>query len=89
MKQYINGFWMWDHATGNIGHLKSGEYNQMEALKEEDFDIIIPRSHVNELVDFLDKNNLIKPKMDNQSRDADLKIVHRLLDVIEKKLPGD
>jgi len=36
----------------------------------------------------LDEAGWIKPRLDERLRAEDLKITHRLLDILEKKIPG-
>ena len=83
-KYYSPGMWAFDRATGNIIHFKDGEYEEVQELTKEHVDIVIPRQYHNELIQFMDENHMIKPKMDNQSRAEDLKIIHRLMDLQNK-----
>jgi hypothetical protein len=83
-KYFMPGMWQFEHATGNIIHIKAGEYEELQCTTKENVDVVIPRMYHNELIHFMDENNMIKPKMDNASREMDLKIVHRLLDLQEK-----
>jgi len=82
---YFPGGWRFNYETGAIVHVKAGEYNHGQLIPQEAYDVIIPQMYQAELIDFMDKQNMVKPKMDNQSRAEDLKIVHRLLDVMEKR----
>jgi hypothetical protein len=84
MERYFNGRWKFFHDTGEIVHVKSHYKHEGVTIDKSQFDVIIPQEYLNELIDFMDKQNMIKPKMDDQSRAEDLKIVHRLLDITEK-----
>jgi len=83
---YMPGLWTYNHGTGTIVHLKPGEYEEPYQLTAEDCDIIIPHMAIQSLISFLDEQGYIKPKMDNQSRGEDVKIINRLLDLCEKKI---
>ena len=84
MERYREGRWLFYHETGEIIHMKSHYRTEGTPIDPKQFDIIIPAEYHAELIDFMDKNNMLKPKMDDQSRAEDLKIVHRLLDITEK-----
>ena len=84
MKRYHEGSWRFNHELNSIVHIKAGEYEHGQMLPLEAFDIVIPQESQHELIDFMDKHNMVKPKMDNQSRAEDLKIVHRLIDLMEQ-----
>jgi hypothetical protein len=85
-RSYIPGLWTYNHGTGAIVHLKPGEYDEQQDMTKEDYDIIIPHRDILPLISFLDEHGYIKPKMDNQSRGEDVKIINRLLDLCEKKI---
>ncbi len=84
MERYREGRWAFWHETGEIIHIKGHYRQEGTPIDRDQFDVIIPAEYHHELIDFMDKQNMIKPKMDDQSRSEDLKIVHRLLDITEK-----
>ena len=86
MKVYREPQWIADNAFGDIRHFKGGEVEPNTEISKDMYDVIIPRHGIPALVAFLSENGYIKPIMDNQSRGEDLKIVHRLIDVIESKV---
>lgn len=47
---------------------------------------IIKGQEINLLIKALDREGLIKPTLDDKVRKEDLKITHRLLDIMEEKL---
>ena len=87
MKQYLEDRWFLYPHTGEIKHLRGGECDLPEGaeIPWDYYDVTIPHHLIPSLVAFLDKEGYVKPKMDNQSRAEDLKIVHRLFDLLEKK----
>ncbi len=84
MERYREGKWLFWRETGEIIHVKGHYRVEGAPLDPKQFDLIIPAEYHAELIDFMDKHNMIKPRMDDQSRAEDLKIVHRLLDITEK-----
>lgn len=80
---YHPGGWSLNRTTGEVAHLRAGEREIGKLIASDDFDVIIPCCYVRELVSFLDERGLIQPKMDNQSRAEDVKIINRLLDIAE------
>ena len=62
---------------------RSGDY---EPGTEQEIDIVLGDRQVQMLRTALDEQGWIKPRLDERLRSEDLKITHRLLDVIEKSL---
>ena len=82
-KTWFNGDWFIDAPSGSIRHVEAGEYEDYKRFEHEDCDIIIDRRDINTLIDFLFKNGYIKPQL-GENRTEDIKLINRLIDVIEK-----
>lgn len=82
MKRYRDGKWFVSPHQFAIVHTRPGEYE--EGVISE-IDISIPENLIHSLVQFLFDNGHIRPIQDNQTRAEDIKIIHRLLDVIQKE----
>jgi len=82
---YIEPKWVIDITIGTISHFKGGNYESLVQLQEDDYDIVIPQYYIPELIQLLTEKGYIKPQMSKESREEDIKIIHRLLDVVEKK----
>ena len=77
--------WIGGPCVFYIKHFKGGEYIPGKDIPDEDFDVKIPMEYIHSLVAFLEKEGYIRPTMSAESRDADLKIIHKLIDVIGKE----
>lgn len=82
---YVEPKWIFSMEDDTLVHFKGGNKEPFTAYETDDFDVIIPRHYIPELIQFLTDKGYIKPQMSKESREEDLKIVHRLLDIIEKK----
>lgn len=85
MKQYYPAIWHlvpWKNAWQLM---KAGEYEP--GVMAEDTDIIaeITEPNIQLLIKALDEAGWIKPRLDERLRTEDLKITHRLLDLLTEK----
>ena len=78
MEHYRDGRWLFLTETDELIHVKSHYREEGTPLDRNQIDVTIPHEYWHDLIDFMDKHNMIKPKMDDQSRVEDLKIIHRL-----------
>lgn len=83
---YREPTWYIDYSTSTLKHFKGGKIDPCACIPSEMHDILMPTHYIPELVAFLTEKGYIKPTMSNQSREEDLKIVHRLLDLCESKI---
>ncbi len=82
---YEDPHWWHDPATNQFLFWRGGPI-------EEGADVVLPHPNViglplaaaRLLIPLLDESGLVVPRMDVQSRDPDLKIIHRLLDIVER-----
>lgn len=76
------GTWHFSHSMDAWCKTKSG-YRDINVQPE--VDIEINSRDIYSLIVALDKEGWIKPRLDERLRAEDLKITHRLLDLLEKK----
>ena len=81
-KIWIDSHWYFDYASDSWTLTGPGAY-----LIAEKPDILVElRGHqVESLIVALDKEGWIKPRLDERLRVEDLKITHRLLDIIDNQ----
>ena len=85
-KVWFEGKWSYDLACGEWKHLKPGYYDVGAAPSSDDFDHIIRSTDIRSLITALDKYGWIKPRLDERLREEDLKITHRLLDIVSAQV---
>lgn len=84
-KRYFEGGWREDSSFDAIKHIRAGYYTLGEWLPDEAYDVVIGRRDIHTLIEFLDREGYIKPRLDTRLREEDLKITHRLLDLLDKR----
>ena len=74
--------WYFDESRDSWCLTKAGEYDiaVMQPIK-----VSINTSETRALIEALERDAWIKPSSDGSLRESDLKIIHRLIDVIEKR----
>ena len=75
--------WYFNPAKRRWCLSKTGEYDVGEMPETE---LEIDAEDIRKLITALDEEGWIKPRLDERLRSEDLKIINRLLDIIEKKL---
>jgi len=83
----FDGGWFFDSFLCSLVYIHPRNVEEGELISNitpDENDIKIPRQLINPLIDELRKNGWIKPEYKPESREEDLKIIHRLLDVVEK-----
>ena len=84
MKQYFPPVWFWDMSWRAWRFRAGGMFEPgFEPDPEDTKDI--QENDVHLLIKALDEAGWIKPRLDERLRVEDLKITHRLLDLLEKK----
>jgi hypothetical protein len=84
MKRYQPGRWVYNNVLDSIAYLREGEYELGAEIGRDCFEVEIPHMLLNQLISFLLEQGLIKPQF-GENRAEDLKVIHRLIDVIEKR----
>lgn len=85
-KIYRDGRWFFNSAYNAWCFLKPGYYEPAALPDTDDFKHMIDERDVEMLIKKLDEEGWIKPRLDERLRSEDLKITHRLLDIIEHKV---
>ncbi len=88
-KAWREGRWYSRPWMNDIEYLPPGLY-EVNAMRPEvvEGSVVLDTYQLETLIRFLDEQGYIKPRLDERLRVEDLKITHRLLDLLEKKLPG-
>jgi len=79
---YCEANWFFDMASLTLCRTVAGE---LSAGERAEVDLRIGRHDIPRLVEALESNGFIQPRLDERLRSEDLKITHRLLDIIENK----
>jgi hypothetical protein len=82
-KVYYDGRWFWDYTYAGWFYMPEGYY---EVGVEHDRTgwLFLNQIQVEKLIKKLDEEGIIKPRLDERLRQEDLKITHRLLDLLDK-----
>lgn len=78
---HTDGRWLYNMRHDAYQYIEAGYY---EDGVEPPIAKTLSRREALQLVPLLEEDGLIVPRMDNQSRAEDLKIAHRLLDILEE-----
>ena len=82
------GYWFYDIDYLAYRHRRAGHYDPSVIPGPETIDVTLPTDiDMSGLVRLLEESGYIKPRLDERLRTEDLKITHRLLDIMERKLP--
>ena len=85
-KRWHDGCWFFDRSLDSWCYLKPGYYEPGLIPTAEDFLHEISSQEVEALIRELDTQGWIKPRLDERLRSEDLKITHRLLDLLDKSI---
>lgn len=81
---FHKGRWWYDRVWGAWKYRSPGLYNPMVEVSP---DITVEGEAIQQLITALDEAGWIQPRLDERLREEDLKITHRLLDIIQLTLP--
>ena len=82
------GYWFYDIDYFAYRHRRAGQYDPQVRLGDDTVDATLPSdADIPGLIKLLEQDGYIKPRLDERLRTEDLKITHRLLDIMERKLP--
>ena len=84
-ERWFEGKWFFDHSYNSWCYLKPGSYVPGEMPSEEDYLHQISAEETRALIRELDDAGWIKPRLDERLRADDLKITHRLIDLLAKR----
>lgn len=85
-KRYSDGRWFYNQSYDAWCYLKPGYYEPGVEPSSTEFSHQIDAREIEVLIKRLDEEGWIKPRLDERLRTEDLKITHRLLDIIEKQV---
>jgi len=84
---YSKGEWYFDDATRCFHHLKAGTPIPRDAhIKDEDIDVVIPDRLMITLIQYIQKRYPTMISLYNTRDKEDVKIINRLLDIINKQI---
>jgi len=83
MSIWRDGKWFCD--VGIWRYIPAGTYNPAVRIENDQIVHSLEPREVDQLVDALQEAHWIKPKIDERVREEDIKIIHRLLDIIENR----
>ena len=89
MKVHYDGGWHFrlEIGGGCFVFVPAGDYEEIgswEALEEmPEGTLVLNQSQARKLIPVLEEEGFLKPRLDERLRIEDLKITHRLLDIIE------
>jgi hypothetical protein len=75
---------MYDNFARELIYIEPHEREEGTMFDRSKVAIAIPGEHFHELAKVMEEHGLFVPKMTQATRDPDLKIIHRLIDIIEK-----
>jgi hypothetical protein len=79
---WTEGHWVLDHSLRAIVHVKPGDYPAGESLPADAFDHALPTHLLPGLFDAAQEHGLLPTRLKPEPRTEDLKIIHRLLDIM-------
>ena len=79
---WVEGHWQRGNDLLALRHIKAGEYDPQKIIPEDAFDYTIPFHMLPGLFEKALEEGLFVPK--SPGREEDLKIIHRLIDILEK-----
>jgi hypothetical protein len=82
---YHDSHWVEHFDSDSIVLIRAGYRAVGQMFTQDDYVTEIPMRELPSLVKFLDEHGFIKPRLDERLRVEDLKITHRLLDLLEKR----
>lgn len=82
-KIYLDGQWFFDDSMRGFWYQPAGYYEIAVEPDRADWKFISDRE-AQQLIPKLEDEGYIKPRLDERLRTEDLKITHRLLDLLEK-----
>lgn len=83
-KAWFSGKWYLSECYDAWFYRRPGYYEPSLELPDDSIEHKIDSSAIRQLIQALDEAGWIKPRLDERLRAEDLKITHRLLDIIEK-----
>ena len=83
---WCEGHWFFEVSMAAWRYVPPGEYDLGVSIPGSQITHSLDSREIALLVDALQEAHWIKPKIDERVREEDVKVIHRLLDIIEKKV---
>lgn len=83
MITHFDGGWHRDLVRRGFAYIPPGNYDDSSGWEEHET-MFLSDSAVRQLIPLLEDSGAINPRLDERLRAEDLKITHRLLDLLEK-----
>lgn len=81
-EEWFDGEWQYDPAFRGFVYYEAGEYEVGVSMEPK---YVLSRKVVRQLVPLMEEHQIIVPRLDERLRVEDLKITHRLLDILERR----
>lgn len=85
MSVWREGYWFDDLMTHTWFYFPPGDYELFKEFPREKASHAVSYREMESLIRALDESGWLKPKLEDKVRQDDLKIVHRLIDLLEKR----
>lgn len=90
-KRWYEGRWVRRFVYDDVAYmpdrwLDEAELGHYPRDDDKTYSIVLPHRELSQLIEFLTKNGYIKPTF-AENRTEDIKVIHRLIDVVEKTVP--
>lgn len=82
-KVYVEGHWVRDASLRGFMYIPSGNYEIGVDIQGEK---LITDREIHALIPELERGGFIQPRLDERLRTEDLKITHRLIDLLGKSI---
>ena len=86
MAHWFRGGWQYDAFARELIYIEPHERQEGTMIDRRHVTIVIPGEHFHELAHVMEEHGLFVPKMTQATREPDLKIINRLMDIIEKQV---
>ena len=85
-KVKIDATWDYDVIANRLEFYESTVAEPGE-VDDREPDVVLSRRQAHMLVNFMENQGMLQKRIDESVRQDDLKVTHRLLDIMEEKLP--
>ena len=86
MTAWRDGRWFFEPMGALWRYVPPGEYDPAISIEDSQITLNLDSREVDLLVDALQEAHWIKPRIDERVREEDVRIIHRLLGIIEKQV---
>lgn len=85
--RYVEGHWIDDIFRDSLRWIPSGVYDDTKLYMPDNYpegSYSVPLDHFIKAIPLLESHRIITPRLDERLRTEDLKITHRLIDLLDK-----